>query len=289
MVNLKLKASMPKKFTKYIFVLLPFIFLSLYLYNHPNINIDSDKHVETVNTDKTKYIVLEESGSPEYSDSDKWWLNSGGIVFISQDNYKTNFGKVSFEKWLNAYKNNNPLDTDNGQHPQNIFRLVSRDIYLNSRQTATFVVNAVNTSNSKNRNASNGFLFFSRYIDGDNLYYAGLRVDGFSVIKKKTKGKHTTLSYNKVFEGKYDRDTNPNLIPINKPLSMMLTTISEGGATLLRLYVKDDESKDSWTLIAEAKDNAILKGGSYGIRSDFMDLEIKNYKTEELNFNALSN
>ena len=104
-------------------------------------------------------------------------------------------------KWQKKYEKSNPKDTDNGTHPQNIFRLVTKAKWQNFDQEAYFRINRLNLSSSDNRNESNGILLFNRYEDGDNLYYTGLRVDGTAVIKKKYAGKYYTLSEKVFFPG----------------------------------------------------------------------------------------
>jgi hypothetical protein len=59
-------------------------------------------------------------------------------------------------------------------------------------------------SNSIHRMASNGVLLFNHYLDGDNLYYVGIRVDGSAIVKKKKDGVYYTMESKRVFPGKYD-------------------------------------------------------------------------------------
>src|SRR3989338_7741228 len=132
---------------------------------------------------------LEEGGSIYESTSPDWWVNSGGRMISSFGNGKTVQNELAtIDKSYKAYLISNPIDTDLGFHPQNIFRLVQLGAWSNMSQQAYFKINKLNVSESTNRNASNGLLLFNRYQSGDNLYYTGLRVDGAAVIKKKING-----------------------------------------------------------------------------------------------------
>src|SRR3989338_3479902 len=127
---------------------------------------------------------LQESGSMDKSTSPFWWLNSGGLFILKDGLGMTIQGDLNAaNKWNIAYASANPVDTDIGYRPQNIFRLVTKSKWQNFDQRVYFKITKLNMSESPNRNASNGFLLFNRYIDGDNLYYTGVRVDGSVVIK----------------------------------------------------------------------------------------------------------
>lgn len=234
--------------------------------------------------------VLNEAGSIEESESDIWWLNSGGLVYFENSVGKTIQNELSEDnKWYQAYKKNNPRDTDEGKHPQNIFRLVTRGKWKNLEQGTYFKINKDNLSVSKYRNQSNGFLFFDRYQDGNNLYYTGIRVDGFAVIKKKINGVYYTMAYERVFPGKYNRKKNPNLLPHNVWIGLRSEVKNEtNGSVSIKVFL-DKNRNGNWELIAEARDNgkryggkAFLNEGYAGIRTDFMDVEFDDYKIEEL-------
>jgi len=225
------------------------------------------------------------------SENDIWWLNSGGRVFFDKNIIKTIQGDLPEDDyWRLRYNDSNPTETDDGYHPQNIFRLVTRAEYEEPVQSMYFKINRYILSEDEHRAASNGVLFFHHYLDGNNLYYAGLRVDGQAVIKKKTKGTYYTMVYEPVFsESKYDRDTNPNLLPIDTWLGIKTELHNlESGAVQIKLYMDKDKS-GNWELVAEAIDDGtsfggvpIIESGFAGIRTDFMDVEFEDYEIEEM-------
>ena len=184
-----------------------------------------------------------------------------------------------------------PIDTDNGYHPQNIFRLVSRNKWKNFEQEVYFKVNKINASESPNRNGSNGVLFFNRYQNGDNLYYAGIRVDGAAVIKKKINGKYYILAKKQFYtnDEPYDRGTNPNLIPNERWIGIKSEVKTNPDKSVsVKLFI-DNEKNGNWVLALEAKDDnefysgpPILNDGYAGLRSDFMDVEFDDYGIIEL-------
>jgi hypothetical protein len=226
------------------------------------------------------------------SKNNKWWLNSGAKALFFDNIIKTIQGDLfSNDTWSIKYRQTDPGETDNGTHPQNIFRLVTRAKYQNVTQQMYFKINKYNLSNDVHRAASNGVLFFHHYQDGDNLYYAGLRVDGAAVIKKKTNGNYFTLAYSSIYtESKYDRLLTPNLLPLDKWIGIKTEIINLDSSTInLKLY-GDLENNGTWVLLVEAVDDGtkyggktITKMGYAGIRSDFMDLEFKDYSAENIN------
>ena len=233
---------------------------------------------------------VEEAGKRSDSLNKNWWVNSGGWMIVSGGTGKTVQGDLaSSDKWFKKYKNSNPDDTDSVQHPQNIFRLVGRDKWQNFSQEVFFKINKINLSASANRNESNGFLLFNRYLDGDNLYYTGLRVDGYAVIKKKLKGDYHTLVEQKIFPGPdYDRDQSPNLLPVGEWLGIKteVSTDSQGEA-VINLYYKASRDSRDWKLVANyvdkgQKGDEITLPGYGGIRTDFMDVEFDDYKIQNL-------
>lgn len=233
---------------------------------------------------------LQEAGSMEKTQSPYWWLNSGGIFYSDSGIGKTIQKELVADNfWRELYNKNNPRDTDNGFHPQNIFRLVTRGSWKTFQQDGYFRVVANNLSKSRYRNSSNGLLFFNRYLDGDNLYYTGVRVDGFAVIKKKIKGKYYTLAYNQIYPGKYDREKNPNLLPHNQWIGLRSEVLTiDDNSVSIKLYV-DRERSGNWELVAEAVDEGkkygkgpFMDAGHGGIRTDFMDVEFDDYRIEEI-------
>lgn len=232
------------------------------------------------------YKIIYESGSMSESFNEYWWLNSGGKVFINGNSVKTIHGELDEnDPWRIKYNENNPTETDNGYHPQNIFRLVTREKYKEVEQSVGFKINKYILSADSHRAASNGVLFFHHYLNGNNLYYAGFRVDGNAVIKKKINGIYYTMVYKMLYpETKYNRDSNPNLLPINKwiGLKTVITNLTTGGVEI-RVYT-DKESTNEWILVAQAIDDGTKYGGASitdegyaGIRTDFMDVEFNGY------------
>lgn len=235
--------------------------------------------------------VLEEAGDMRESSSPYFWLNSGGELVISGSTGATISGSTSPENsWQAQYAADNPTDTDAGAHPQNIFRLITRSQWGNVREEAQFLVTRDNFSASPNRNASNGLLLMSRYQDsGQTLYYAGLRVDGTAVIKKKYKGTYFTMAQKEVFPGEYrgSRDEK-NLLPHNEWISLRSEVSTSPNAVTVRLFMKRAEDSE-WKLLLESDDHGqydstppIASPGFAGIRTDFMDVRFENYRLEEL-------
>jgi len=227
--------------------------------------------------------VVQETKSMEESTDRHWWVNSGAYLKIYGAVSQTNHGELpQKDKWRILYASNNPLDTDNGFHPQNIFRLISRQSHQDFIQEVYFRLDKYRPSESPNRDMHNGMLLIGRYVDDDNLYYSGLRVDGNAVIKKKYKGRYYTLALKKNIEGVYSRNTNPNLIPIERWIGLR-NEIADNpdGSVSIKLYVN---MFDSWELVAEVIDNGTGTGGKAirgqgftGIRTDFMDASFMGY------------
>lgn len=229
---------------------------------------------------------LSETGSMNESSSPYWWLNSGGYMTLDNGKGMTAQGVVpTIHTWRKLYASANPTDTDNGTHPQNLFRLVSRSSWNSVRVESLFKINRDNFSSSPNRNASNGLLLMSRYGDsGQTLYYAGIRVDGTAVIKKKYKGTYTTLAQKKIYGGTYVNGGTSNLLPHNSWIGLRSETVTnKDGSVSIRLYVKNP-GETSFTKVAEARDsNSPIKSAGYiGIRTDFMDVEFDSLKAERL-------
>jgi outer membrane biosynthesis protein TonB len=221
-----------------------------------------------------------ESGSMSGGNGD-WWVSSGAYFFIKDGIGSTIQGKlVSGDDWRERYASSNPTDTDDGYLPQNIFRLVAKAQFEDVTQEAYFKINDINMTDSPNRAGHNGFLFFNRYHDQDNLYYTGIRVDGSAIIKKKKGGSYTTLSSDQVFSGSYDKSSNPNLIPEGKWVGLRSVVQDVSGGVNIKVYM---DTGDGWKLVSEATDTSSpITGKSHvGVRTDFMDVEFKNYRASE--------
>jgi hypothetical protein len=233
--------------------------------------------------------VLQEAGSMSESSSPDWWLNSGGRLSAQSGVGETIQGDLPpGDPWGEAYSRSNPRDTDDGRHPQNLFRLVSRSQWLDFRQGFYFRIRRTIVSDSPNRNASNGILLFDRYLDGYNLYYAGVRVDGNAVIKKKIAGVYYTMASVKLFAGQYDRNLAPTLLPQNQWMGIKTRVFNQGtDSVCVQLYV-NDLGGAGWRFVLEAIDSGqyggkpILSSGFGGIRTDFMDVDFDRYVAADL-------
>jgi hypothetical protein len=229
--------------------------------------------------------TIEEAGAMTESSSPSWWVNSGGRFTESGGYGHTIQGDLpADDHWRTAYAQANPVDTDDGYHPQNIFRFVLRSRWRDFDQQVYFRINRVNLSASPNRNASNGVLLFNRYqLDGQTLYYAGVRVDGAAVIKKKVTGTYTTLAYRGIFPGygTYNVANNPNLIPQDQWIGLRTVVVTNvDGSVNVQLLL---DRGSGWEVVLDAIDTGASGGapisvdGYGGIRSDFMDVDFDSY------------
>ena len=191
--------------------------------------------------------------------------------------------------WRLLYGQNNPLDTDSGYHPQNIFRLVTKADWQNATEQLTFRITGLDNSSTPNRDGYSGILLFSRYADANNLYYAGVRDDGTAVIKKKIGGTYYTLAQVQIFgvPNEYDKFAQPSLLPIDKWVGMKLVTQNAwDGSVLLRLYL-DRDNDGQWVSVLTARDRgtggAPFTAASHsGIRTDYKDVQFDNYRLTAL-------
>ena len=234
---------------------------------------------------------LQETSFQARSTSPYWWLNSGAYLALDGGRGMTVQGDLpANDPWRRRYAAANPDDTDQGAHPQNLFRLVTRSSWGDVRVGARFYVARSNFSASPNRNASNGLLLMSRYRDaGETLYYAGVRVDGTAIIKKKYKGAYYTMAQKKIFPGSYaGQSEDVNLIPLREWIGLRSeTTTNEGGTVTVRLYMQREGGE--WEELLKATDtgrnfgpNTITRPGYAGIRTDFMDVSFDAFKAESL-------
>lgn len=216
----------------------------------------------------------------------EWHLVSGGQALIQEGQIGTIQGALSSSsKWRKAYLRKNPLDTNNGFLPQNIFLLLSREIYEHPLSQVYFNIQKTNLTESPNRSEWNGVYLVSRHKDTSNFYLAGLRVDGQASIRKKVAGVYTTLAVEPVFTSSvYDKDLEPNLIPQDKwtGLRSTLTTDVDGR---VRIVLEGDlAGTGEWQVLAEAVDSGVLVEDSAptGLKSDFMDVIYTGYSVEEI-------
>ena len=231
--------------------------------------------------------ILEETGSLRESSSPYWWVNSGGALVLT-DGIGTTFEDElpASHHWRKEYARTNPGDTEDGAHPQNVFRLISKFSWENVRFEGRFRIGADNLSESPNRNETNGIFLMSRYEDEDDFYYAGMRVDGDAVIKKKYDGTYYTLAQVHVFPGSYDRTENPNLLPKDTWIDMRSETVTEGDTVTIRLYLRDERA-NAWREVLKATDDGsetppLLEASHVGVRTDFMDVAFDAFLIEEI-------
>lgn len=260
------------------------IFGLLYTINKQKSVTSTDDWKIGTSTELLTEVATVEEVSAEDSPDTGWWVNSGGIFKIKDKIGETIQGDLDANsKWAKTYATTNSLDTDRGTHPQNIFRLIYRNNLPGVEQRACFLINQYNLSLSENRNQSNGFFFLNRYRDGDNLYYTGVRVDGELVIKKKINGVYTTLASKKIFDGIYNRSSNPNLIPIKQWIGLKSRVFNTDNGTRLELFL-DSNCRGEWVseLTTEDKNQPLTTAGDIGIRGDFMDIKFKDYQLREI-------
>ena len=234
--------------------------------------------------------VLQETGSMSGSSSHYFWVNSGAKLLMQDGLGKTVQGALpTDDSWRVLYGHTNPLDTGNGYYPQNVFRLVTRSVWSNVTQEMQFKIQHTNLTPTPNRDGYSGIFFFSRYHDGDNLYYAGMRMDGAAVIKKKVGGVYYTLDLEPVFPGTYDRVASPNLLTLKQWMRMRLVTEDQTDGVSLRLYL-DATNTGVYTLVAHALDRDGLYGGTpvnsgpayAGVRTDYMDAFFNDYRLSQI-------
>ncbi len=227
-------------------------------------------------------LSLEETSRPALSRSNVWWVNSGAMLRAENGVGATVHGELPADsRWRSIYRATNAVDTDEGAHPQNIFRLVTRSTAKNLRQELYFLITRIHASESPRRNASNGVFLFNRYRNGDNLYYTGLRVDGGAVIKRKKNGVYSILAYKKIFSGSYERENNPSLLPSGTWLGIRSEVENTAdGSVVVRLFF-DEQRNGRWKKVLEVADKgeaAIREEGFAGIRTDFMDAVFDDYR-----------
>jgi hypothetical protein len=228
--------------------------------------------------------TLVEAGSMSRSASPSWWLSSGAYLYRRNGIGLTIQGTLpKNDYWRRYYANTSSIDTDGGYRPQNLFRLTTRGRWQNFRQQVYFRIRRDNLSASPNRNASNGLFLLNRYQDENNLYYCGIRVDGAAVIKKKYRGVYYTVAYEPFFPGRYDRTSQPSLLPKSIWLGLRSELTNNADGTV-RITLAIDPGPGGWLPVFDVLDNGLAFGGAAitasgygGVRTDFMDVEFENY------------
>ncbi|HUQ30099.1 MAG TPA: hypothetical protein VM103_01110 [Candidatus Paceibacterota bacterium] len=234
--------------------------------------------------------VLEETSTAAASPSPYWFLDSGARLLISGGTGQTIQGNLAAsDPWYREYAHANSVDSDDGSHPQNIFRLLTKSLWTNAREETWFMITGDHLSASPNRTLSNGLLLMSRYQDQDTLYYAGIRVDGSAVIKKKYRGTYYTLAQTPFLAGTYHPISNPTLLPHGVWIALRAdTSTNSNGSVLITLYWKQNQTSP-WTRLVSATDTGaygntppITTAGVTGIRTDFMDVVFRDFLVQEL-------
>ena len=252
----------------------------------PDDDLREDNPLQCNNQDFSESGILEETAALSESDSACWWLSSGAYFITDGGVGRTVHGELPVDSpWYERFRRSSPGASDNGFHPQNIFRLVAKGSWQNLRQEVYFRIVRDNLSESPDRNQSNGLLLMQRYLDSDNLYYTGIRVDGAAVIKKKINGTYYQVAYQKIFEGEYDRADSPNLLPKQTWIGVRSEVeTKEDGTVEIRLFI-DRNNTSIWELVLVGIDDGtsfggepLTQSGHAGIRTDFMDVEFDNYK-----------
>jgi hypothetical protein len=249
----------------------------------------SDISFRSKNCDSFVTGILEEAESLEKSADKCWWLDSGGIFNVKNGVSETIQGDLNPESyWKQIYQKNNPTDTDQGLHPQNIFRLVNKSKWQNISEQLLFRIKKYNQSTSPNRNATNGVLLMSRYVDGNNLYYAGLRVDGLAVIKKKINGTYITIA-SKQFANPPNGKLESTALPLDRWIGEKFVTTNNPDGSVRLQFFADLSGSGEWQLLLDVNDTTSMSGfkpindpGNIGIRTDFMDVEFSNFRVETL-------
>lgn len=222
---------------------------------------------------------MEESESPD------WWLNSGARFVREGGIGRTVRGPLApSDPWRRDYARSSGRDTDGGRLPQNLFRLVTRRRWLDTVTSIDVRLREIHLTDTPERGGWSGVLLFSRYVDDDNLYYAGLRHDGTAVAKRKREGEYVTLARRRVIAGRYDRIAHPNLLPVGRWFGLRLLTRTNGeGAVELRFDARDLTPGAEWTTVLETLDDGskgsrpIDREGASGVRSDYMDVELDDF------------
>ncbi|MDP3963894.1 MAG: hypothetical protein Q8Q39_05360 [bacterium] len=235
--------------------------------------------------------ILYETGSAADSPSPYFWLNSGGLFFLEGGVGRTLQGALPKQsQWRLRYASANPQDSIDGYYPQNIFRLLTKNVWLDVEHEAYFRIRAHNSGDSPNENASNGVFLMSRYRgDGQSAYLAGMRVDGALVIKRKSDGAYATLAYQPHFGASPDAyRPHESLLPRDVWIGLRMVTVDEADGVSISLFIDEGRSR-AWKKalgVIDAESDAMASDlhdpGHVGIRSDFMDIEIADWRLDAI-------
>lgn len=230
--------------------------------------------------------VLHSATAMGKSTSPYFWVSAGAKLIIRNGVGETIQGALpTGDPSRVAYADVNPLDTENGKYPQNTFRLVTKKNWEDAEERVSFKITRQNLTNTPNRDSFSGIFLMGRYIDKDNLYYAGIRDDGLAIIKKKINGNYHTLAVAQVFgaQSQYHKTNKPSLIPQNKWMGLKMRAINmPNGSVRLTLFLDNANSGD-WKSVVETVDanvggDAFTHAGHGGIRTDYMDVQFDNFE-----------
>src|SRR5581483_943729 len=130
-----------------------------------------------------------------------------------------------------------------------------------------------------NRAPYNGIFLVSRYQDDNNFYVAGIRQDGTAAIKKEVGGTYYMLGQTQVFPGTWSKYGNYDLLPKNTWVTLrQVTSTDANGIVHVALYVNGSQ-----VLNVADTSNVIGNAGLSGIRSDYVNLSMKNYNLADPN------
>lgn len=79
--------------------------------------------------------IIREANTMSNSSHPYWWLNSGGYLYRQHGKASTTQQKLAdTDNYRLLYAKSNPTDSDDGYHPQNLIRLVTRAKFQNFTQ-----------------------------------------------------------------------------------------------------------------------------------------------------------
>jgi hypothetical protein len=228
------------------------------------------------------------------SSDQNWWVSSGGYLYLNNGTASTIQGRLPQNDTIRiAYSSSDGReDTDKGYRPQNIFRMVNRNTWEGNYTEELYFkyskYNNMTNAKGKNLGSENGISLMVNYKDADNLYYVGLRADGFAGIKKKIDGNYSALqSEVKVFPGDYKH--YDNLIPQDKWIGLraVVEEHRQGGTMpskdqiYIAMYIDEKGDGSSWKYVTSYLDQnstTIFKQGHTGIRTDFIDAQFRDFQ-----------